>query len=145
MKLEGVYKKYKQVLNVINEVIEASKNYEIQKDTITKTEQVAAIDKLKQFSPVETIKFIDDQLFDLNSRIQCNETDKLVDENDKALMEMKSIIMTSKEITEILKDSNKTIMENNERENINYSDSKEIKQMLISVCGSLESLIQTKQ
>ena len=118
MKLEGVYKKYKQVLNVINEVIEASKNYEIQKDTITKTEQVAAIDKLKQFSPVETIKCIDDQLFDLNSRIKCNETDKLVDENDKALMEMKSIIMTSKEITEILKDSNKTIMENNERENI---------------------------
>jgi len=136
--------KYKRLLNTIKEMIK------MKSGEASTVEEV--LDRFRTLYPIENIEAINEQLGNLSSefreKIQCY-TDKYVD-NDSVipevsgvddyidLTEMKSLVMASKELAEILEDT-KVVEENNKLK------SKDFCQMIMTACGAIEALIENSQ
>lgn len=151
--------KRKELLGAANEVIEATKENEERKDILSGARQALSINKLEGFHPLQDIKTINAQLAELRkceekiSRFNAryadgqvagrNEELKDADEDfEQDLMEMKSLVKASKELTEVLKDASRANVEFNSKEELLPIEAAPFQQMLISVCGSIESFLK---
>jgi type I site-specific restriction-modification system R (restriction) subunit len=151
--------KRKELLGATNEVIEATKENDERKDILSGARQALAISKLENYQPPATIKNINNQLNELRKKYGekigyfnekyaaidgKNEELKGVDndEFEQDLMEMKSLVKASKELTEVLKDVSKVNIETDSKEESTSIEVASFQQMLISVCGSMESFLK---
>jgi len=121
--------------------------------------QALSINKLESYNPPATIKDINNQLNELRKKYRekisyfnekyaaiegKNEELKGIDndEFEQDLMEMKSLVKASKELTEVLKDVSKVNIEMDSKEESTSIEIASLQQMLISVCGSVESFLK---